>query len=231
MDAGAGRAHRGEPDRHQSAGRAARIRFCVVDDHMIIHDGLRAMADREPDLEFRGGALGAEDAVELVAREQPDLVLLDLRIGERNRLDLCATLRQAAPATRVLLFTGYGSPELLTGSIRAGAAGYVLKDTNTARLPDALREVHETGSYYDPRLAGGVLAATAGDRPDGDALSEQEVAIIRMIATGATNQDIGQALHMSPHTVKFRITDMLRRFGLRRRSELVHVAMTRQVIE
>lgn len=207
------------------------ISFCVVDDHMIVHDGLRAMADREPDLEFRGGALRADAGLQLVRREQPAIVLLDLRIAGENRLDLCPRLREAAPSTRVLLFTGYGSPELLTSSIQAGAAGYVLKDTSTARLPSVMREVYEVGSYFDPRLAGRVLASHAGGRRPDDLFTEEETAIVAMIAEGATNQQIGDALHMSPHTVKFRVSAMLQRMGVHRRTELVRLAMTKQIID
>lgn len=206
------------------------IRFCVVDDHEIIHDGLRAMAAREPDLEFAGATTRPDDAVALVRRAHPDVLLLDLRLGANNSTGLCAELAGSFPNLAVLVFSAYGNAELLTQAIRAGAAGYVVKDTSTTRIPDILRELRRTGTYFDPKLAGGLLRRSIA--PQGaESFNHRELAIIRCIAHGQDNHAIGERLHISPHTVKFHITAMLRRHHLRRRTELVRLAMQMHLLD
>jgi two-component system response regulator DevR len=206
------------------------LRFCVIDDHMVVHDGLRAMAAREDDLEFAGAAETPDDGLVLVGKARPDIVLLDLRLGGVNSTDLCASLRERHPEVAILVFSAYGNAELLTQVIRAGAAGYVLKDTNTARLPDILRELSRTGNYFDPRIAGGLLLSSVNRPSSPNSFSERELAIVRLIARGENNYDIGEQLSISPHTVKFHVTTMLKRHKLRRRAELVRLAMDLQLI-
>lgn len=185
------------------------------------------MVDREDDLEFAGEASTGDEALALLAAEPVDIVLLDYRLGNDSGFDLCRRIRADHPGVRVLIFTAFGNPELLTQAIRAGASGYILKDTNTKRLPDALRTMWEHGSYFDSRLAGQTLLATVG-RHDADAprkgLSERETTILRLVAEGRSNQEIASELFLSPHTVKFHVTRLLRRYSVRRRSELAKVA-------
>lgn len=206
------------------------IRFCVVDDHMIVHDGLRAMADREDDLLFAGAASALDDAAALVRSATPDVLLLDLRLGGENSTDVCAELIAEFPSVAVVMFSAYGNPELVAQAVRAGAAGYVLKETNTARLPDVLREIARTGTHFDPRIAGSLLRRSLAPAGPEDAFNDRELAVVGLIARGANNHDIGAELCISPHTVKFHVTTMLRRHGLRRRAELVRLAMDLQLL-
>lgn len=205
------------------------IRFCVVDDHEIVHDGLRAMASREPDLEFVGAAASAADAEDLVAAELPDVLLLDMRLAAGNSIDTCAALSGAFPDMKIAVFSAYGNPELLSRAIRAGAAGYVLKETTTSRLPDIIRELVANDSYFDPRLASGLLRRSAGSNQP--AFNDRELEIVRLIARGMDNHRIGEEVRISPHTVKFHVTAMLRRHKLRRRTELVRVAMDLHLLD
>lgn len=108
------------------------IRFCVVDDHAVIHDGLLALAGREPDLEFTGATADPERAVDLVAEQRPEIVLLDLCFGAAVRTDLCALLSNTCTGTKVVVFSAHGNAELLESATRHGAVGYILKDTTTA---------------------------------------------------------------------------------------------------
>lgn len=205
------------------------IRFCIVDDHEIVHDGLRAMAGRETDLEFAGAAASAADAKRLIAVERPDVLLLDMRLTAENSLDSCSTLSTALPGIKIAVFSAYGNPELLERAIRSGAAGYVLKETTTARLPDIIRELVASGSYFDPRLASGLLRRSAG--PSQPAFNDRELEIVRLIARGLDNHRIGDEVCISPHTVKFHVSAMLRRHKVRRRTELVRVAMDLHLID
>lgn len=205
------------------------IRFCVVDDHEIVHDGLRAMAGREDDLEFAGAAVSAAEGEELVDTARPDVLLLDMRLAEGNSIDACAALSARLPDLKIAMFSAYGNAELLAQAIKAGASGYVLKETTTSRLPGFLRELAENGSYFDPRLASGLLRQSAGrDQP---AFNDRELEIVRLIARGMDNHRIGEEVFISPHTVKFHVTAMLRRHNLKRRTELVRLAMDLHLID
>ena len=206
------------------------IRFCVVDDHAIIHDGLRMVADREADLEFAGATGELAAAPQLVEQEQPDVLLLDLRLDGEDSTELCTQLTRRFPDLAVLVFSAYGNPDLLAQAIRAGAAGYVLKDTSTDRIPAILRELVRTGSYFDPRLAGHLLRRSVATPGEPAAFSERELEIVRLIGQGEDNHAIGEELCISPHTVKFHVTTMLRRHRLRRRAELVRLAMDLHVL-
>ena len=202
------------------------IGFCVVDDHEVVHDGLRALAGREPDLEFLGAATTVEQGEGLVARTRPDVALVDLRIGERgggSGIELCRALTTGAEAPAVVIFSAYGNRDLLAQAIDAGASGYMLKETSVSRVPDILREVVTTGSWFEPRIAGELLQRRR-TTPRGATFSERDLAIVRGIGRGESNHEIGESLHLSSHTVKYHVASMLRRHGCGRRAELVRVA-------
>ena len=209
------------------------IRLAIVDDHMVVHDGIRAMAERTPDIVFCGSATGSEGLLTMLERTKPDVLLLDLRLGSDNGFELCRTIREARPEVRTLIFTAFGDLELLEESVRAGASGYVLKDVSTQGLPDIIRHVHEHGSYFDPRLASRVVLDTFGGEAAPSSprrLSKREVEILRLVAAGKVNREIASALHLSPHTVKFQVSKLMRELGVSRRAELVKVAFDRHLI-
>lgn len=203
----------------------------VIDDHMVIHEGIRAMADREPDMRFVGGATTPDAAVALLERTSPSVAVLDVRLGTFSGIELCEQLRKRFPETAILMFSAFCNGELLTQAIRAGAGGYVLKDTDTSRMPGVLREFRQSGRYFDPQVAGDLLVGMveSGGRSS-PGLTDRERRIIQMVASGASNYDIGDELNVSHHTVKFHLAALMRRFDVHRRAELVKVAMERQII-
>lgn len=204
----------------------------VVDDHMIVQDGIRAMAERTSDIVFWGGASSGRELTALLEQGPPDVLLLDLWIASENGFDLCRVVSRRFPDLRVIVFTAHGSVALLQESVDAGAVGYILKDASTRRLPDVVRHVHRHGSYFDPRLAGElVLAVGAPSRVRvSNELSERELLVLRMIAQGRTNSEIAEALHFSSHTIKLCVSGLLAKFGVKRRTELVRIATERQLI-
>ncbi|MBN9743488.1 DNA-binding response regulator [Amycolatopsis sp. A1MSW2902] len=205
------------------------IRFCVVDDHEIVHDGLRAMADREEGLEFAGATTTAGGVAPLLEAARSDVLLLDMRLAGRNSIDLCTELAAAFPDLKIAILSAYGNAELLEKAILAGAVGYILKETTTSRLPGIIRELAEDGSYFDPRLASGLLKRSA--QRSQSAFNDRELEIVRLIARGMDNHRIGEAVSISPHTVKFHVTAMLRRHELARRTELVRLAMDLHLLD
>lgn len=205
------------------------IRFSAVDDHDIVLFGVEAMAAREPGLEYCGGASDARSALSLVEEQRPDLLLLDLRLGSGNSFALCEELSERVPETAVLMFTAFANEDLLRGAIQAGAVGYLLKDTSTAGLPAALRTAQAEGSYFDPRVSNHVLMASMRGK-SALALTEREITILRLVANGGDNNQIAEELGFSVHTIKLHIAQLLKRFAVRRRTELVRVLMERQLL-
>lgn len=203
------------------------MRIAIVDDHMVVRDGIKALVARTDDLELGWEASSFAEALDLFATRPVDIALVDYRLGGESGFELCARLKERQPSTHIVIFTAFGNPELLTQAIRAGASGYILKETHTNRLPEILRLVQEHGSYFDSRLASQTLLATLGADPASErteTLSERESRILQLIAQGRSNVEIAQELYLSPHTVKFHVTRLLRRYDVRRRSELAKVA-------
>lgn len=194
---------------------------------MVVREGIRAMVERTEGLELVGEAASQAETLHLLAERPADVALVDYRLGNGSGLDLCSELKQRHPALHVLIFTAFGNPQLLTEAIRAGASGYILKDTDTERLPEILWAVQEHGSYFDNRLASETLLSTLKGNAQEDAreaLSRRDLKILRLVAEGKSNAEIAGVLYLSPHTVKFHVTKLLRRFEVKRRSELAKVA-------
>lgn len=212
------------------------ISVAIVDDHIVVHDGIRAMAERDPLLRFVGGARNSTDGLALAESTTPDILLIDMRLADEKGFTLCRLIHERMPEIKILIFSGFCNSELLTQAIRAGATGYVLKDTDTERLCGVLHEFHANGSYFDPTLSSdllmGIASAGHGEagRIEPPTVSAQDLRIIEMIASGATNYDIATELNLSSNTVKFHISRLLRRFGVSRRAELVKLAMERQIL-
>lgn len=206
------------------------IRFCVVDDHQVILDGLQAMADREEGIEYAGGVTHLEEAVKLVDQNTPDLLILDLQVNGRTSLDTCAVIAQTFPDMKIMFFSSYGNSQLLQQAISAGAAGYALKDTNTGQLPEVIHTLHETGSYFDPRLSNELIKNSIKSAVRQD-FTVQELKIIEAISQGLDTFKIAELLFISPHTVKYHVAAMLRNHKLQGRSELVHLAMSLHLLD
>ena len=206
------------------------IRFCVVDDHQVIRDGLSVLAQRDENLEFAGSVELLSEAAALLASARPDVLFLDLRLDGESSIATCTALSQRYPDVKIVIFSAYGNPELLRQSIKAGASGYILKDTSTKEIPAMLRELTTSGTYYDSRLSGSLLRQS-GDTKNVEAFSERELSIVLEISRGMDTYAIAEILHISPHTVKYHVSAMLKRHNVQGRSELVHLAMKLHLLD
>jgi DNA-binding NarL/FixJ family response regulator len=186
-----------------------RLRVLVVDDHDVVHWGFRLMLTQQPWVERCLSAHTGREALRLATRYRPHVALVDLFIGEESGAEICGQLRATVPGTRVLLFSGAGdiSPHAARA---AGASGFAHKDWPARRIAAAVRSV-----------ALGKTTFERHERPTALGLSDRERAVLELMASGATNPEIADALHLSKHTIKEHTSAVYRKLGVRNRTEAV----------
>ena len=189
-----------------------RLRVLVVDDHEVVHWGLRLMLGEQPWVERCLSARNTEEALAITRRYEPHVALVDLFVGQESGAEICERLREVKPAPQVLLISGAGriSP---SAARAAGAAGFISKDWPAADIAGAVRMVGLGMTVFKPHEA-----------PAGPPLSEREREVLEAVASGATNREIAQRLFLSPHTVKEHTSSLYRKLGARNRAEAVQKA-------
>jgi DNA-binding NarL/FixJ family response regulator len=203
-------------------------RLLLVDEHQVVRIGMAALFATVPSVEIVGEAASVAEGLSAAHRLRPELALLDVRLPDGSGVDLCRRLRAELPATRAVMVTSSDDEATILDAIAAGADGYVLKDAGAERVIQAVEAVAQGRAYMDPavtRTALGWIRSRRGGsrapaaRPLVSELTEQQRRMLPLIATGKTNREIAQELHLSEHTVKTYISELLRTLGLRRRSE------------
>ena len=205
------------------AGR--RIRVLLVDDHEMVREGLMAMLQPEPDIEVVGQTGYGTAVADLVESTRPDVVLLDARLPDISGVEVCRRLAISHPAVSVLILTTYTDPDLVQESIQAGARGYVVKDVERFSLKESIRAVFRGQAVLAPQVAGHVIERSrrqSGSRRS--ALSESQVAILRLISRGHSNREIAAEVHLSENTVKTHVQEIFRKLGVRNRVEAAILA-------
>ena len=190
----------------KGAATGTKIRLLLVDDHPVVLEGFKLMLNAQPDLEVCATATNAADAFGAVAREHPDLVLTDLNMPGRGGLDLIKDLVAIDPDLKVLVCSMHDEMLYAERALRAGAKGYLTKDTPGPVMLAAIRRVLDGGIYLSERLAARVLDAFAGARPRGSSsplekLSDREFEVFRLFGEGRTAKEIAGQLNLSPKTV------------------------------
>jgi DNA-binding NarL/FixJ family response regulator len=189
-----------------------RLRVLVVDDHDVVHWGFRLMLTQQPWVERCVSAHTGSEALRMATRYRPHVALVDLFIGEESGAEVCERLRAAEPATRVLLFSGAGEISA-SAAQAAGASGFAYKDWPARRIAGAVRMVGMGKTVFERH-----------DRQAALGLSERERAVLELMASGRTNPEIGEALHLSKHTVKEHSSAVYRKLAVRNRTEAVQKA-------
>jgi DNA-binding NarL/FixJ family response regulator len=206
-------------------------RIVIVDDHTLFREGLRTILEMEDDIEVVADAETAEDVVELVWRTRPDVLLLDIRMPQGSGLDAVPAVLRISPRTSVLVLTACDEKEEHVRAFRLGARGVVLKDSARQTLMQAIRAVCMGAVWVDPRMAGALAEelthppADGGDRRDDHGLTERELEIVRLVATGHRNKEVGATLTISERTVKTHLTNIFQKLGVRDRVGLVMYAL------
>ena len=200
------------------------IRLLLVDDQRLVRQGLKALLKLEPQFQIVGEAENGQQAVEGVATWQPDVVLLDIRMPVMDGVAATREICQRFPATKVLVLTTFDDEDYVAQALQNGAAGYLLKDTPSEELSQAIQAVHKGYTQLGPGLAQKLLPRVAPpplplEEDAWDSLTPREQEILQLIATGANNREIAQTLHIAEKTVKNHITNILSRLNLRDRTQ------------
>ena len=193
------------------------IRLLVVDDHLMVREGLRSMLSGE-EIEIVGEASTGGEAVRLAADLLPEVVLLDLELPDMDGLTVLRQIKETTPALPVLVVTMHDDPALVRRAVRAGAAGYVLKGIGRAELLASVRAVRNGDSVLDPGLLRAVVDGNAAVRT-APPLSRVELDLLRLVADGLTNREIGQRLRWSPATVKKYVQRILEKLEVSDRTQ------------
>ncbi len=210
------------------------IRILVADDHPVVREGLVAMLSREPDIDVIGEAGDGQEAVERAASLGPDVVLMDLQMPRLSGVDAIRRIREQHPGMQVLVLTTYGDDDSIFQGIAAGARGYLLKDAPRDELFRAVRAVARGESLLQPAVATRLLDrfSRGGGRsaPPQETLTEREIDVLRLLAKGSANKEIGKRLHISESTVKTHVANIFQKLDVSDRTEAVTVALTRGLI-
>jgi two-component system response regulator NreC len=204
------------------------IRIVLVDDHAVVRSALRLLLDAEDDLEVAAEAGDVDDAARYLNGHKPDVLILDRNMREGPSIPEIPRLREASPDTAIVVLTMESGPAYAREALRAGVLGYVLKEAADEQLVTAVRLAAQGKTYLQPEL-GARLAADPEE--DNDGLSDRELDILRLVALGMTNAEIGEELEVSVRTVESHRSHIQQKLSLTKRSELVRYAIGRGLLD
>lgn len=201
------------------------IRILIVDDHPVVCSGLTSMLSAQPGLDIVGSAASGEEALAIIKRNKPDLLLLDLRMPGMDGIGVLQALKKFDGAPHVIILTSFDKDEDIYRAIRAGAQGYLLKDTTEAEMIAAITVVN-SGNRYIPRH----IAARLADRMMRSDLTARELQILEQLADGSTNKQIAEALDISDNTVRHHVNSIMEKLRVSDRTEAVATAIRSGVL-
>ncbi len=205
------------------------IRVLLVDDHAVVREGLRAFLELQDGIEVAGEAGDGEEAVVAAARLKPDVILMDLVMPKLDGVGAMRQLRESVPSARVVVLTSFLEDERLLPAIQAGAAGYLLKNTEPAELARALRAAHAGEAIIDPTVAARLVTALADGprtaRNERDQLTRREREVLELIVRGRSNKRIALELGIAEKTVKAHVGHVLAKLGVTDRTQAALLAV------
>jgi len=212
------------------------IRLLIVDDHEVVRLGLRTLLEGEPDLKVVAEAGTAEEALLQTQNQRPDVVILDIQLPGRSGLDACRDIRKNFPQTQAVMLTSSVNENFALEALRAGAAGYVLKQVGGDELVRAIRAAHNGETALDPKTAARLVARLneLQKKTEADAfrdLSLREMEALLWVSRGASNKEIGAALNLSEITARNYVTALMEKLHLRNRVELAAYAIRNHIEE
>lgn len=208
-----------------------KIKVMIVDDHVIVRKGVSALLATEPDIQVVGEVGDGRAAVEKAEQLRPDVILMDLMMPEMDGIQATARITAHLPATRILVLTSFAANEQVFPALKAGALGYLLKDSSPEDLMQAIRQVYRGESWLHPAIARKVLqefshpAASPVDGQSTEALTERELDVLRLLAQGHSNREIAEHLVISEATVRTHVSNILGKLHLQSRTQAALFAL------
>ena len=208
-----------------------KARVLLVEDHVVVRQGLKALFADEPDVEIVGEADNGREALQRVADLQPDVVLMDISMPGLNGIEATRQIRQQYPQVKVVVLSMHSSEEYVFQVLRAGAVGYVLKQADSSEVLTAIRAALSGGSFLSPPISRAVVedyvrrAEARGQGSDLDLLTPREREVLQLLAEGLSNQEIAEQLSISVKTVETHRSNMMNKLGVSNKTELVKYAL------
>jgi len=202
-----------------------KIKVLIVDDQALVRQGLATLLALEEDLDIVGEAGDGEEAISQVGFLQPDVVLMDMRMPKKTGVEATQEIHKRYPNIKVLVLTTYDEDDLIVGALKAGACGYLLKDSPSEKLATAIRAVKEGYTQLSPSVTPKVVSLMHGSNKEKKvdllkSFTEREVEIIELVAKGLSNKEIAETLYITQGTVKNYVTKILGQLNLRDRTQL-----------
>jgi two-component system response regulator NreC len=208
-----------------------RTTVVIADDHAVVRSGLKALLDAEPGFEVTGEARDVQSAITYVRAQRPDVLVLDLNMPGGSSLPAIPDLLEASPGTAIVVLTMQNDPAFAREALRAGALGYVLKESANAELVEAVRSATEGRTYLQPQLGARLAAEPPAAEAGQDDLSERETEVLSLIALGHTNTEIAEQLYLSVRTVESHRAHIQQKLRLSTRAELVRHALEHGLVD
>lgn len=213
------------------------VRVILVDDHSVVRKGVRALLEKETDLDVVGEASNGLDAIELVSKMRPDLVVLDLMMPGMHGLEVARRIIQEHSGTRVIVLSMHSDEGYVLAALRNGVSGYVLKDTTEDQIVEAIRKVSQGERYLSPPISERAIEAYIQKARQGqvgdpyETLTNREREILQLSAQGLSNPEIATRLYISPRTVETHRSNLMHKLGLASQTDLIRFALKRGLID
>lgn len=207
------------------------IRVCIVEDQTLVRQGFRSLLELAQDMRVVAEARDGEEALIVIRKAKPDVVLLDIQLPKRNGIEVLKTLKESNQLPSTLILTTFDDPNLVLEGIRAGARGFLLKDVTLKQLTEAIRTLKDGGTLIKPVITERILRGLGQARPDfpslnpPDPLTERETEVLRLMVGGYSNREIAEAIRVSEGTVKNHVSSILSKLGVRDRTRAVLKAL------
>ncbi len=206
------------------------IKIAIVEDHTIVMEGLIMLLEKEPDLTVIGGFTEADSFLSIYKELELDIVVIDIFLGDKNGLDICRQLKKERPHIAVLILSNVMERSVVLQALQDGANGYLIKNTSSEKLLEAITEIRLGNLYFSPEITEIIAKASIGTPTGLPSITKREHEILKLIASGSTTQLIANQLSISPFTVETHRRNLLQKFKVNNMAELVMVAAQNKLL-